>query len=65
MNWLYCLAHINEPALLLPPQDVVPVVVQVEKNTLLIERVLLRQIGMDKMADLVELYHHLHNLTQF
>ena len=28
-------------------------------------RALLRQIGMDKMADMVQLHHHLNNLTQF
>merc|ERR1719300_1925899 len=45
MNGFNCLAHINEPAFLLPPQDVV-----------------LRQVSMDKMADLVKLHHHFHNL---
>ena len=29
------------------------------------KRFLLGQISMDKMADLVELHHHLHNLAQF
>ena len=65
MNGLNCLAHINEPALLFPPQDIVPGRCKVEKHTLYPLRVLLRQISMDKMADLVELHHHLHNLAQF
>ena len=65
MDRFNCLTHIYEPALFLPPENVVPSTeVEFIESCLKheAEKVLLAQVSVDKVADMVELDHHLDNL---